>query len=286
MVLWGLHTLQARAVARRGFLRRRIQTPVGDVHVLDAPGSGDLPTVVLLHGLSASGADYEPLLHRLRRHHRRVVAPDLLGHGLSHDPGSSLRLEDLQTALVHALDELIDEPAWVFGNSLGGAAAVRYTTLRPERVKGLLLSSPGGAPMETGSMEAFLRVFDLQNHGEALAFMDNISRQSGVARHVYAFVARQRFRRASVRALIRDFAPQSALSPGDLAALTMPTLVLWGTDERILPESHLPFWREHLPDHAELQEPGGYTHAPFMDHADDLTARLVAFVRGAEGGRS
>ncbi len=286
MVLRGLHTLQARALERRGFLRRRIRTPVGDVHALDAHGAGELPTVVLLHGLSASGADYESLLERLRRYHRRVVAPDLLGHGLSHDPGSALRLHDLEQALVAALDQLIDEPAWIFGNSLGGAAAVRYGALRPDRVRGLLLASPGGAPMDLDSRDGFLRVFDMRTHSEALSFMDNVTRQSGMARHAYAFVARQRFRRPSVRALIRDFDPSSALSPEDLARLTMPTLVLWGTEERILPESHLPFWKEHLPEHAELQEPGGFTHVPHIDHADDLADRLVAFVRGAEGGRS
>src|SRR5689334_1348304 len=102
-----------------GYESRRVATEAGDVHVIDARGEGTLPTVVLLHGLGSWSIDYLPLVAKLRKHVRRVVAPDLLAHGLSGDPRPSGELPPLWTALAGALDATLDEPAVVYGNSLG-----------------------------------------------------------------------------------------------------------------------------------------------------------------------
>src|SRR5678815_2871498 len=114
-----------------GYESRRVATTDGPVHVLDARGDGDLPTVVLLHGLGSWSVDYLPLFSRLRRHVRRIVAPDLLAHGHSGDPVPSGRLPALWDALAGALEATLDEPALVYGNSLGGLAALRLGIDRP-----------------------------------------------------------------------------------------------------------------------------------------------------------
>src|SRR5688500_8812940 len=46
----------------RGYASRRLATSVGVLHVLEAKGSGDLPPILVLHGLSASGQYYENLM--------------------------------------------------------------------------------------------------------------------------------------------------------------------------------------------------------------------------------
>ena len=53
------------------------------IHVLDFKGTGSLPPMLILHGISSCGADYYPLVRHLQKHSSRVLALDLPGHGLS-----------------------------------------------------------------------------------------------------------------------------------------------------------------------------------------------------------
>jgi hypothetical protein len=56
-----------------------ISTTIGDVHVIDAQGKGPLPPVILLHGITSRAADFAPLMSRLLKDCRRVVAIDMPG---------------------------------------------------------------------------------------------------------------------------------------------------------------------------------------------------------------
>ena len=62
-------------------------------------------------------------------------------------------------------------------------------------------------------------------------------------------------------------------------ALTMPVLLLWGAEERVLPSSGLAFFREHLPAHARVEVVAGVGHSPQVDDCDGTARRLLAFFR-------
>jgi pimeloyl-ACP methyl ester carboxylesterase len=64
-----------------------------------------------------------------------------------------------------------------------------------------------------------------------------------------------------------------------IASLPMPILLLWGKDERLLPESHYEFFAQSLPKHAVIERPETYAHCPHFDQPADLAARIVAFAR-------
>ncbi|MFY0537342.1 alpha/beta fold hydrolase [Nannocystis pusilla] len=139
--------LARRVLNVSGLKSRRVATRVGDIHVLDGAGGGGLPPIVVLHGLAAHAVCYGGLLKRFQPHVRRVIAPDMPGHGFS----SLLRPGDPPTvlldALVETLDRVLDQPALILGNSMGGLVAIRYALARPHMVRGLALVSPGGAPL-------------------------------------------------------------------------------------------------------------------------------------------
>jgi pimeloyl-ACP methyl ester carboxylesterase len=259
-----------------GYRSRRVVTSAGRVHVLDACGQGHLPPVVLLHGISSAAVHFLPLLYRLRGRVRRIIAPDLPAHGESDRP-SVIRPEILKDALVEALDAVIDEPAVLFGNSMGGIAAVHYALARPERVRGLILCSPSGAMMDADEIKRFVGTFALDTHGAALAFVDRLFSRRNRMRHLFAWGVRRQFRDPEVRAILAGTQPTDLLTPEQLSALRMPLLLLWGRDERILPRHHLEFFRRHLPGHARLEEPEGFGHAPHLDDADAVARRILAF---------
>ncbi|HJL14263.1 MAG TPA: alpha/beta hydrolase [Sandaracinaceae bacterium LLY-WYZ-13_1] len=263
----------------RGYASRRLHTSVGSLHVLDARGGGELPPVVILHGLSASGQYYENLMRRVRPHVSRVVAPDMPGHGYSELPAEGLNQDTLGIGLREGLDQVLGRPAVVFGNSLGAAAAVRYAAERPERVLGLVLAAPGGAPMESKELEEFVDGFMLHDHGKALEFVDRLFHRPHPMRHLIAWGVRQQFGRTGIEDLLRSIRPEDLLHADELEGLRMPVLVLWGEADRVLRPEHRRFFEEHLPTHAEVHRLAEYGHVPHMSHPSCLSERLLEFTR-------
>jgi pimeloyl-ACP methyl ester carboxylesterase len=258
----------------RGWRRRHVETPSGRVHLVEAPGTGPLPPVVLLHGFTATGAHYAPLLERLRRTARLVVAPDLPAHGFSDAP-ATLDLESLYLGLRDALDRAVDGPFTLVGNSLGGALAVRYALDRPQRVLGLALLSPGGAPMTAPELADLKQLFTLRSDRDALAFVDRVMVRPGAMRRVYAFGIRGGFGRPAMRALLAGMSTDDCLRPDELGALAMPVRVMWGEHERVLPASGRAFFEAHLPAHGRVELHRGIGHCPHLDDCDH-TARTIA----------
>src|SRR5690349_6934214 len=78
-----LERVTQAVLVRRGVESRHVDTPIARVHVYDAPGEGSRKPVVLLHGIGASASPFAPVLARLRKSSRRVLAVDAPGHGLS-----------------------------------------------------------------------------------------------------------------------------------------------------------------------------------------------------------
>ncbi len=261
----------------RGHRSRWVDTEVGRVHLLDIRGRGTLPPVVILHGFSAAGAHYAPLIFRLARHVERVIAPDLPAHGLSEVP-SNLGAGSIRDGLFAALDAVLDRPAVVVGNSMGGLAAVHYAHSRPERVAGLVLISPAGAHSSSDEVEQLRSVFRVPSHRAALEFVDRLFPRRSRLRHLYALGVRSKFRRPAMQRLLSAM-EHEIVPPEILAGLAVPTLVIWGGAERILPRTHLEFYRRHLPIHARFEEPKDFGHTPFLDRADEVAARIRHFMR-------
>jgi pimeloyl-ACP methyl ester carboxylesterase len=269
-----------RAVLRRrGFASRTVRTAHADLHVYDAPGHGSLPPVVMVHGLGSAATPFGPVLARVRPHVRRVVAPELPGHGFSDAPTVRLTPEVVFDAMREALDHVIDEPAILCGNSLGGAIALRYALDRPAKLRGLVLVSPAGARFADDELEDVRRTFSLDTRADAVAFLGRLYHRPPWFIPLLAGSIRERLRGRAVQEILDGARPEQAPSPEELASLTPPTLFLWGRSERLLPASGLTWFRTHLPAHAVIEEPDGVGHCPHFDDPAALAARIVRFAR-------
>jgi pimeloyl-ACP methyl ester carboxylesterase len=270
--------LARAALSALGYTSRDVRTRAGKVRMVEHERRGSLPTIVLLHGLGSRGADYLPLLHRVRRHARRVVAPDMPGHGASDTP-RTFDLEKCIEGVSEALDRTLDEPAIVFGNSLGGFTALRFALSRPHRVRGLFLASPAGAPSSPEELESLVSTLRVETHADAVRFFETVLHERpGPLKHVIAWNILRRYRTSGLRALLRDVDRAKPLAPEDLAKIKAPVHLLWGRSERLLPASHLAFFRQHL-RHAKIDEPHGMGHSPHLDDVRGVARRLLAFAR-------
>ena len=273
-----------RALNRSGLASRVTRSSIADHHLYDARGEGALPTVVVLHGISSAATAFAPVIQRLRPHVRRVLAPDAPGHGFSSGPFEPLTPDTLFTSMRELLDAELDEPAILFGNSLGGAVALSYALERPERVRGLFLSSPAGAAMSEEAFRTFLKTFDMRSGKETRAFLDRLYHRTPWFTPLIAGDVQRSFARDAILSFTSSARSEHLVKKEQLAALKMPIHLVWGRSERLLPKENLDFFKENLPPHATIDEPEGLGHCPHLDDPARLTREIVAFARRISEG--
>src|ERR687897_1273338 len=120
-------------------------------------GSGGTP-LILLHGGIAGGEIFDAIASRLAER-RRVIVPDLQGHGRTAEADRPLRPEDLADDVAALIGHLGLERADVLGYSLGGAVTWRLAIQHPDRVRRIVVvSTPcrrdGSFPEVLAAMDA------------------------------------------------------------------------------------------------------------------------------------
>ena len=272
--------MRLRALRLQGARSRHYPTRLGRLHALDWEGFGSRPPILLIHGLGSCAADYGPLMRWLRRRHRRLIAPDLPGHGRSQTPHVPLTAPRITEALLEMMDHVVDEPMVVFGNSLGGIAAIRYAHLRPEKVLALVLASPGGAPMDWDELTAFKESFDLSTASAAMDFTRRFLGTSQPGMKWLARGVRLRMGRRGPKSLLDNVTPDVLLEAREVRELPPPTLIMWGDEDGVLPRGSRRFFSDNLPVHGRFEALPGFGHSPYLDDLSGFGSRLQAFIDG------
>ena len=275
--------IAGRILRATGLEKGHVGTRHGEVAYLQGRGRGELP-FVLMHGLSANAIAYGDLIRRILPCVSTLHAPDMPGHGYTKAPKGDLTTRVMTEAMFDALDQIITHPAILLGNSMGGLAAVRYAAARPHKVRGLLLVSPGGAPMNHLELDEVLSIFKIENHRQGLEFVDRIfANAPGGMRHAIAQGSKLRFAHPVMRRFINGIRPEDLLDARELRGLQMPTLMIWGREERVLPEANLDWFRAHMPETGSIEQWSDFGHIGFMERPAALARRIGLFVGELEG---
>ena len=110
-----------------------------DIHYLRTGGSN--PPVVLLHGLTGSGACWAPLARSLESEYD-VVMPDARGHGCSSTPLQGYRYEDHARDVLELIRGLGLSAPVLLGHSMGGMTAAVVASLAARDLRGVILADP------------------------------------------------------------------------------------------------------------------------------------------------
>jgi pimeloyl-ACP methyl ester carboxylesterase len=262
--------------------------------------AGEGTPVVLIHGVAGRAAQWDQTAQLLAERHT-VVAPDLLGHGDSAKPRGDYSLGAHASGIRDLLVGLGIERASVVGHSLGGGIAMQFAYQFPERCERLVLVSSGGLGEE---VHALLRaatlpgsefVLPLLAHPRLLEIASVIPRALGrlglrtrtdlteMARG-YQSLANAEARNSfihTVRAVIDPTGQRINASDRLYLASKMPSLIVWGRHDRIIPVEHAYPAHEAMPgSRLELFENAG--HFPHMDDPLRFARTLEAFFHDTE----
>jgi len=100
------------------------------------------PTLVLLHGLTMSGAWWNTLAPGLTREHT-VIVPDLRGHGRSSNPSGKFRSPEVAADILSLADLLGIREFSLLGHSAGASVSLHIAARAPDRVRSMMLIAFG-----------------------------------------------------------------------------------------------------------------------------------------------
>ena len=252
------------------------------VHPVEDGGDG--PPVLWLSSAFAE-APWLPVHDRLLAAGHRLVVP----HAPSVQPGGVLEdvraMADYVLHLVDVLDALGLDRLPVVGTSFGGWVAAELAARHPERVAGLALVDAMGLRVE-GQPAAELFALNLAGLAALLlhdrravdvsalpAFDREADPMTSVSRMI---VGQEAMARLGWSPYLHD--------PGLPARLPRwggPALVMWGDDDRVLPEGHAHTWCDLLG--APLEVVAGAGHLPAVEQPERVAALLAPFLAGIAG---
>ena len=256
-------------------------------------GSG--PVLLLLHGITNSSETWEPAVDALAQDFR-VIAPDLLGHGHSATPRGDYSLGAHASGVRDLLSALDIPRVTVVGHSLGGGVAMQFAYQFPERCERLVLVSSGGLGKE---VHLLLRAAALpgadwvlpmltsrgaRGVGQGIGAVLRLGRikpgdDIGVLASGFASLDTAGSRSAflhTVRSVIDSQGQRvSAVDRLHLAAV-LPTLIVWGEEDSIIPPAHGRAAHEAMPG-SRLEIFPGAGHLPHHHDPERFAATLADF---------
>lgn len=261
-------------------------------------GSG--PALLLLHGLACDHTTWAPVIRQLAKHYT-VIAPDFLGHGQSAKPRGDYSVPAYANGMRDLMTVLGIDKVTVVGHSFGGGVAMQFAYQFPERTERLVLVSSGGLGREVSpairaitlpGFEAAMGLATIpgvRHVGKAaLRALHNpksaVRRDLAEIADVYEALKDPRARFALRRLVLGaiDLRGQ-VVSMRDRAYLTqaMPILVVWGTDDLVLPVHHTHALEAIAPGAVvEIFEDSG--HFPHKDQPERFVKILHSFIRNTQ----
>jgi pimeloyl-ACP methyl ester carboxylesterase len=257
------------------------------------------PVLLLLHGIGDSSRTWIPAMRLLQRSYT-VLAPDLPGHGDSSNPLGDYSLGSHASSMRDLLDVLSIEQVTVVGQSFGGGVAMQFAYQFPSRCERLVLVDSGGLGREVSwilrlatvpaaeyvmpvlfpafmrrwgdPVARFLRDWGIHNAGAAEVWRSYRSLTYPGNRAAFARTARA----------VIDPGGQSVSAVNRLYLVAlMPTLIVWGDQDKIIPLLHACQAHQAIPD-SRLEVIQGAGHAPHVDNPARFAEILEDFLSTTE----
>jgi pimeloyl-ACP methyl ester carboxylesterase len=264
------------------------------VHYRDQ-GNPHGPAVVMVHGFSASLHAWEPWVAILGRDYR-IVTLDLPGHGLTRAPAAYRPSIDGYADLVDRLAHRLNLGSYVVvGNSMGGAVAWDDALRHRQDIRGLVLVDAAGWPGERPHGDGPL-IFRILRSPIGQALVRNIDTRSMAADGLrsayldpalvtpvlvdrYVELSRAPGHRRILLAIVS--ASPEGINADSFRGLRVPTLVMHGTKDKLIPYSDGQAFAANIPG-ARLVSYPGVGHVPMEQIPQRSALDLKTFLDGLD----
>ncbi|MGH9301276.1 MAG: alpha/beta fold hydrolase [Acidimicrobiales bacterium] len=266
--------------------------------------AGKGPAVVLLHGLTGSSTTWREVMPALSRHFT-VMAPDMLGHGQSAKPRGDYSLGAYASGVRDLMVALGIPRASLVGHSLGGGVAMQMAYQFPERCQRLALVASGGLGREVtvllklaslpGSEYILSVVLNNELHS-LLEWVGSPLRRLGLRlgptnKEIWRSYSGLTDRDGldafinTVRAVVDLGGQRVSASDRLYLASKVPTLIVWGDRDRVIPVEHAYRAHKAIPgSRLEIIEGAGH-FLPF-EEGERFLDILTQFLTGTTPARA
>ncbi|MEH1128410.1 alpha/beta fold hydrolase [Micromonospora sp. CPCC 206061] len=256
---------------------------LGDITIgYDDKGSG--PPLVLIHGHPFDRSMWTPQVEAFAARGWRVIAPDLRGYGQSTVVPGTTALGDFAQDIAALLDHLGVDRFVLSGLSMGGQIAMECYRLFGERIHGLVLAdtfaaaeTDEGKAWRNALADRLLREGMAPYADEVLSKMvapHNVAAQPAVAAQVLRMM--RGAPPAGAAAALRGRAERPDYLPL-LPTVTVPTLVVVGSDDEYTPVGDAEILHKGIPD-ATLVVIAGAGHLPNLERPAEFNEAMNHFL--------
>ncbi len=278
--------------------RLRYRTVHGYRRAFRMAGNG--PAVLLIHGIGDSSETWAPIIPGLAQHYR-VIVPDLLGHGMSDKPRADYSIGGYANGMRDLLSVLGIDRATLVGHSLGGGIAMQFAYQYPERTERIVLVSTGGVGRQVTPLlraaslpgaDLLLAALNLPGMRTQIGWWVRLLELTGtrlgldgpdVLRVVEALPdaeARAAFIR-TLRAVVDWRGQVGTLLDRCYLTEGMPTMLVWGDKDPILPAVHAGIAHVAMPG-SRLELFPNTGHFPFHTDPQRFLRVLRDFIESTE----
>jgi 2-hydroxy-6-oxonona-2,4-dienedioate hydrolase len=240
------------------------------LHYTNMKASRKKGTLVLLHGIGASADRWSDVSLTLSKYYQLII-PDIVGFGYSDKPTIEYTMDFFVRFFEDFLRKLEVARLSIIGASFGGYLATEFTIRNSEKVDKLILAAPAGA------MRTSTRILD--QYIMARAFRDMAYEPSVVSEDtIRDFMNRMRLPNAkyafmSTLLAIRDSKDLS----GRLSRISIPTLLIWGANDRMIPLGYSKEYTE-IPN-SQLTIIDNCGHTPFVEKPTEFNNIVLKFLK-------
>jgi len=256
-------------------------------------GSGEV--ILLIHGLAGSSRTWDDVIPALTAEYD-VIAPDLLGHGESAKPQGDYSLGAFASGLRDLLSVLDVASVTIVGHSFGGGVAMQLAYQHPHLVDRLVLVGSGGLGREVSWLlrmlalpgAEYLMPFGIPKPivdratdvGRALGRRNIRSPKLAEMWRAYSSLAGAQNRSAFVRTMRGVIEPGGQVVNAEdrlYLAAHIPTLIVWGDRDEIIPVEHGRKAHELIPT-SRLEILTGVGHFPHVEAPDRFNDVMLDFL--------
>lgn len=235
---------------------------------------GNGKSVVLLHGLMGHLSNFETSKNFLVENGYKVFIPSLPLYTL---PILSTTVIGIAKYVNKFLKEIVQEPATLIGNSLGGHIALLISLKYPKWSEGLVLTGSSGLYERSFGGETFPKRRDYQyiRRKTEEVFYNPLTATKELVDEVYGIV-NNRIKAIKIVTIARSAIRNNLLC--DLEKISIPVLLIWGKQDNVTPPEVAEDFDRYIPN-TELHWIDNCGHAPMMEKPDEFNTLVLNWLK-------